>query len=260
MAERAIAAATRVNVLGTAAIVSASRDVGARLVLISSDKAAAPQSVMGATKRLAEHVTLASATKSFRPIVVRFGNVLGSSGSVVDVMRDRLALGRSILVTDPDATRYFMTVGEAVALVMKAVGVARGGETFWLDMGEQVRVGDLARRLSEWEVSEDRARPAIEVIGLRPGEKRVEQLTDQGLELVPTTASRVLVARQRPIRSVVCPVAWRSLRRAVAAEDALAVLQGLCAMVPDFEPSSQAWAVARAERLHQRPVARARTA
>ena len=147
MAERAICAAARVNILGTSAVLAAAREVGARFVLISTDKAAAPHSVMGATKRLAEMVVLDSYNQARPPIVVRFGNVLASSGSFVEVMRERIEQGKSILLTDPDATRFFMTVSEAASLVMKAATLAGGGETFWLDMGPQVRIGDLATRL-----------------------------------------------------------------------------------------------------------------
>ena len=102
---------------------------------------------MGATKRLAELVVLATATERFRPIVVRFGNVLASSGSLLTVLRDRIRRGLSLPLTDPQATRYFMTAGEAVSLVMKADVLARQPEIYWLDMGAPVAIGDLATRL-----------------------------------------------------------------------------------------------------------------
>jgi O-antigen biosynthesis protein WbqV len=125
MAERAACAAARVNVLGAAAVLAAARAVSARFVLVSTDKAASPRSVMGATKRLAELVAFAAGGPTFRPTVVRFGNVLGSSGSFVTIAQDCIRRGKPIPMTDPEATRYFMTVSEAAALVMKADTLAR---------------------------------------------------------------------------------------------------------------------------------------
>src|SRR5262249_17812002 len=148
MAERHAVAAARVNVLGTLTVLAAAREAGARFVLISSDKAAAPTSVVGATKRFAELAVLASRDDDgTRPIVVRFGNVLASSGSFVEIMRERIRRQLPVLVTDPDATRFFMAVAEAASLVMKASLIARGGETFWLGIGPPIRIGDLVGRL-----------------------------------------------------------------------------------------------------------------
>src|SRR5262245_61993061 len=126
MAERHAVAAARVNVLGTLAVLAGAKDIGARFVLISSDKAAAPTSVMGATKRVAELAVLATRDHRTRPIVVRFGNVLASSGSFVEIMRERIRRRLPILVTDPDATRFFMALAEAASLVMKASLIAQG--------------------------------------------------------------------------------------------------------------------------------------
>src|SRR5581483_6015623 len=109
IAERSIVPAARTNVIGTVETVRAAREVGARFVLISSDKAAEARSVMGATKRCAEFVTLSAATPTFRPIVLRFGNILGSSGSIVEIMARCVAEGRNVPITDPEATRFFMT-------------------------------------------------------------------------------------------------------------------------------------------------------
>jgi FlaA1/EpsC-like NDP-sugar epimerase len=245
MAERAICAAARANVLGAAAVLDAAASVGARFVLISTDKAASPRSVMGATKRLAERVTLADRRRRTRPIAVRFGNVLASSGSFVDVMRERIAQGRPVIVTDPDATRYFMTVTEAASLVLRAGAMARGGETYWLDMGEQIRIGDLARRMIEAAVRRGLPRVPIETVGLRPGEKRAEQLLSQGAAMDRTADPRIWKARQAQV-PVLLAEAWvRTLRRAVAHDDALAALKLLTAAVHDFVPSERAWQLAR---------------
>ena len=249
MAERAICAAARINVIGTSVVFAAARQAGAQFVLISTDKAAAPHSVMGATKRLAELVALDSDDHSaFRPIVVRFGNVLASSGSFVEVMRERIREGRSILLTDPDATRFFMTVSEAASLVMKATAIAQGGETFWLDMGPQVRIGDLADRLLEAAERQGIPPVPIETIGLRPGEKMVEQLASQGIRLEETIHSRVWVAHQALSRTPNSGPWLSALRRAVARDDAYGVMATLTVVVRDFVPSASAWDIAREER------------
>ena len=245
MAERAICAAARINVLGTCTVLAAAAEVGAQFVLISSDKAASPRSVMGATKRFAEMAVLASAAPASRAAVVRFGNVLASSGSFVEVMRERIRAGRPIQITDPEATRFFMSLGEAAALVMKASAMARGGETFWLDMGDPIRIGDLAERLQKTAVNRGLQAVPVEVVGLRPGEKLAEQLTTQGLSMRRTEHSSIWVARQAPIGLSIATHILPDLRRGVGRDDALAVLHALTAAVRDFVPSAHAWAVAR---------------
>lgn len=245
MAERAICAAARVNALGAAAVLDAAEAVGARFVLISTDKAASPRSVMGATKRLAERVTLADERPRARPIAVRFGNVLASSGSFIDIMRERIAQGRPVIVTDPDATRYFMTVTEAASLVLRAGAMAGGSETYWLDMGEQIRIGDLAQRLIEAAARRGLPRVPVETVGLRPGEKRVEQLLSQGAAMDQTTDPRIWRARQSQV-PVPLAEAWvHTLERAVANDDVLATLKVLTSAVHDFVPSERAWQLAR---------------
>ena len=258
MTERAVCAAVAVNVLGTARALRAARDVGARFVLISSDKAAAPRSVMGATKRLAELVVTREASAAFRPIVVRFGNVLGSSGSVLTIMRERIRSGRPVPVTDPDATRYFMTADEAVALVMKTDLLGRGGETYWLDMGEPVRLGDLVDRLMSLEQAAGHPPVGLEIIGLRPGEKLREELTDQGLAMCPTRHRRVWVARQARSGDETIARALGRLRRFVATGDALAALEQMSAVVPEFVPSADALSRARGQSLQVRRASPAR--
>jgi len=240
MVERAACAAITVNVLGTLVTADASRESGARFVLISSDKAAAPRSVMGATKRFAELVVLSRADAGFRPIVIRFGNVLGSSGSVLTIMRDAIRRGRPIPVTDPEATRYFMTAGEAVSLVMKADLLARRPETYWLDMGQPVRVGDLAGRLLALEAAAGYRPVPIERVGLRAGEKLREELTTQGLRMCPTRHSRIWVARQRPRSRAGVDDAVRTLRRHIATGDALGALEAMADAVQDFAISDEA--------------------
>jgi FlaA1/EpsC-like NDP-sugar epimerase len=228
-------------------VLNAAQEVDAQFVLISSDKAACPRSVMGATKRFAELAVLAPRGSRHRPVVVRFGNVLASSGSFVEVMRERIRAGRSIQVTDPEATRFFMSLSESASLVMKASTLARGGETFWLDMGEPIRIGDLADRLLRSAVGQGWPVVPVEIVGLRPGEKLSEQLTSQGISMKRTEHPSIWVARQPKPAAAIAMRLLPAVRRAVHSDDALAALELLTAAVPDFVPSAQAWAVARSE-------------
>ncbi|MCC7180188.1 MAG: polysaccharide biosynthesis protein [Acidobacteria bacterium] len=259
MVERAVCAAARVNVLGTVAVVEAARETGARFVLISSDKAARPHSVMGATKRLAELAVMARAGRMFQPVVVRFGNVLGSSGSVLQVMRDAIRRGEPVPVTDPDATRYFMSAGEAVSLVMKATLLSRRAETYWLDMGDPVRIGDIAARVLALEAEAGHPPTPITVIGLRPGEKQREDLTTQGLRMCRTRHRRIWVARQAPGDAARIRAAEARLHEHLLVGDALGALHTLVSSVPEYAVSDQAWSLAVAQSLHvdghARPVA-----
>lgn len=243
-AETAPVQALRVNALGALELARAARRAGARLVLISSDKAAQPTSVMGATKRFAEQLVLAEAGPDFRPIVVRFGNVLGSSGSVAEIMLERAIAGLPLPVTDPEATRYFMAGSEAVSLVLKADVIGRRPEIFWLDMGPPIRIGDLAARVIEHVRAMGMPRVGIEIIGLRPGEKLHEELTSQGLSMTPTAHSRILSARQGRVPRNQVRWALANARRACAAGDAETVLETICQLVPDFTPSPAAAAYA----------------
>jgi len=247
MAERAPASAALVNVLGTVEAAAAAAAVGARFVLISSDKAADPTSVMGATKRLAERVSLAMASPAFRPVIVRFGNVIGSSGSVLRIMREQVRRGLPIPLTDADATRYFMTAGEAVALVLRADLLGRAAEIFWLEMGRPLRMRDLTSRLLDLEAAAGFPAVPIEIIGLRPGEKRNEVLADRRLSFRRTIDRRIRVALEPPDTGSDLPVLLARLRRAVARADDGAVLRVLSDAVPGFEPSAQARAAARPE-------------
>ncbi len=252
MAERAAAAAARVNVCGTAETAAAAAAVGARFVLISSDKAANPKSVMGATKRLAELVVLRMASAGFRPVVVRFGNVLGSSGSVLPIMRECVRQGRPIPLTDPGATRFFMTASEAVALVLRADLIGRTAETFWLDMGRPVRLGDLATRLLALEAARGHAPVPLHVVGLRPGEKRNEILADPQLVFERTVDRRIRVARQALLPSARQARALARLQRAAVRADDAATLTALTDALEGFAPSAAARA--RAGRFTARPA------
>jgi FlaA1/EpsC-like NDP-sugar epimerase len=192
------------NTLGTLSMASAAIEAGVgRFVLVSSDKAVRPTNVMGASKRFAELVLQALAVQQGATCfaMVRFGNVLGSSGSVVPLFRRQIERGGPVTVTDPEVTRYFMTIPEAAQLVLQAGVMAEGGEVFVLDMGQPVRIIDLARRmigLSGLSLRDDEhpdGDVAIEIIGLRPGEKLYEELLI-GDDPQPTRHPRIWMARE----------------------------------------------------------------
>jgi FlaA1/EpsC-like NDP-sugar epimerase len=197
--------AVRNNVLGTYRIARASMQAGVRkFVLISSDKAVNPTNVMGATKRMAEMVCqgLQSPGGETRFVVVRFGNVLGSTGSVIPKFREQIAKGGPVTVTHPDITRFFMLIPEAAQLVLQAGYMAQGGEICVLDMGLPVRILDLAKdmiRLSGYNHDEIK----IVFTGLRPGEKLFEELLADQEQTLPTPHPKVRVAKARTV-----PAGW----------------------------------------------------
>ncbi|MDI4632525.1 polysaccharide biosynthesis protein [Pelomonas sp. V22] len=233
-------AALRNNTLGTyhAALAAAEADAE-RFVLISTDKAVNPTNVMGATKRAAELVIsqLARQGHKTRFMAVRFGNVLGSSGSVIPKFKEQIAKGGPVTVTHPDITRYFMTIPEAARLVVQAAALGESGQVYVLDMGEPVKIVDLARdmiRLSGHGLDEIR----IVFSGLRPGEKLYEELLADSDTSVPTSIPRLSIARLDQHAVGVPVLDWLSgVTRAAAdaggIEDAR-VRDLLCVVVPEF--------------------------
>jgi FlaA1/EpsC-like NDP-sugar epimerase len=185
------------NVRGTANLLQlAEASQVERFVLISSDKAVNPSSVMGVTKRVAELLVQASARRSGRPyLAVRFGNVLDSQGSVVPIFREQIARGGPVTVTHPEVRRYFMTIPEAVQLVLQASALGQGGDVFMLDMGEPVRIVDLARDLIELSGLEAGRDVEVVYIGLRRGEKLFEELSLASEEYQPTSHDKIFALR-----------------------------------------------------------------
>jgi FlaA1/EpsC-like NDP-sugar epimerase len=193
--------AVKNNVLGSRTVADVADEAGvANFVMISTDKAVNPTSVMGATKRLAELYMLAkSRTSSTRYVTVRFGNVLGSRGSVVPLFKEQIARGGPITVTHADMVRYFMTIPEASQLVLQAAAMGHTGEVFVLDMGEPVRIMSLARDL----ITLSGLRPdediEIHVTGMRPGEKLFEELTISAENATTTRHPRIFVGRSEDV-------------------------------------------------------------
>lgn len=191
--------AVHVNVNGTRVLIDAAEAAGvARFVLVSTDKAVQPSSVMGATKRVAEMLVADAARRTGRPYVsVRFGNVLGSTGSVVPTFQQQLEDGEPLTITHPEMTRYFMTIPEAAWLILDAAALGTKGDLFVLDMGEPVRIMDLARDLIRLAGRDPDSQP-IHVVGLRPGEKLHERLFYEVEAVEPTVSAKVLRALAPP--------------------------------------------------------------
>ncbi len=239
MLERQVRAAVANNVLGTRCVArSASRHGVGRFVLISTDKAVNPANVMGMTKRVAElYCQNRNARSRTRFITVRFGNVLGSAGSVVPLFRRQIEAGGPVTVTDPEIERYFMTIPEACLLIMQASALGDGGEIFVLDMGEPVRIRYLAEqmiRLSGRVPGED-----IEIVytGLREGEKLYEELFHPREKLVETGHDKLLLARSRVTDWERLERGLDALEQAVAADDEKALLALLEQWVPERHPA-----------------------
>ncbi|MFZ5548519.1 MAG: polysaccharide biosynthesis protein [Pseudomonadota bacterium] len=233
-------AALRNNTLGTWHAALAAQEAGAeRFVLISTDKAVNPTNVMGATKRAAEMVVsaLAAEPSATRFIAVRFGNVLGSSGSVIPKFKEQIARGGPITVTHPEIIRYFMTIPEAARLVLQAAAIGESGQVLVLDMGEPVRIVDLAKTMIRLAGRSEREVPIV-FTGLRPGEKLYEELLADDDATIATAVPRLRVAR---LRETVGLVGLRQSLAALQAGDAPVTADAVRALlarwVPEYCPA-----------------------
>ena len=183
------------NVFGTEMVARIAVDAGVRkFVMISTDKAVRPVGVMGMTKKVAEDVCTALNSDDTTFVSVRFGNVLGSAGSVLPLFEAQIARGGPVTVTDPEATRYFMIIAEAAQLVLQAGAMGRGGEVFFLDMGEPVRIGDLADNVIRLSGKSPGSDVSVATVGLRPGERLNEQLVRETEELVISEHEKIYLA------------------------------------------------------------------
>ncbi|MCP9469373.1 MAG: polysaccharide biosynthesis protein [Nitrospira sp.] len=230
--------AVRNNVIGTRVVAEESLKAGVeRFVLISTDKAVNPSSVMGVTKRIAEHlVRNLNGLGQTVFTVVRFGNVLGSNGSVVPLFAEQIRKGGPVTVTDPEIRRFFMTIPEAVQLVLQASVMGQGGEVFVLDMGEQIKVADLARNMIVLSGLVPGKDIQIVYTGLRPGEKLYEELFEAGEQVVPTSHPKI----HRAVGGVLPAEdldAWiKELPDKLSDCEDDEVLQDLKRLVPSFHP------------------------
>lgn len=230
--------AIRNNVLGTRVVAEASLAAGVdRFVLISTDKAVNPSSVMGATKRIAEHVIRGLGQQGMTKFtVVRFGNVLGSNGSVVPLFAEQIRKGGPVTVTDPEIKRFFMTIPEAVQLVLQASVMGQGGEVFVLDMGEQIKIADLARNMIVLSGLVPGKDVSIVYTGLRAGEKLYEELFEDSEQVEPTAHPKINRAVGASLQADDLEQWISELPTRLSQRDEEELLQELKRFVPTFQP------------------------
>jgi len=244
----------RNNTLATRVVAEVAAEFGARrFVLISTDKAVNPKTVMGQSKALCEWIVEAYGHRDdvkTRFVAVRFGNVLGSSGSVIPIFRRQIERGGPVTVTHPEMTRYFMTIPEAVSLVVQAGAIGGRGQVFVLDMGEPVRIVDLAQNMIRLSGKEPDTDIRIEFVGARPGEKLHEELWGDGEEVVDTLHPKIRCARRPEIDAAWLEDELAELERLVEAGETLDVVSRLGAIIrapkrsalpdPDLESEREA--------------------
>jgi len=229
------------NIFGTEIVARLATRFGANtFILISTDKAVRPTNVMGATKRVAEMVVHEIARVSRTCfLTVRFGNVLGSRGSAVPLFKKQIAAGGPVTVTHPEATRYCMTIPEAVSLVIQTGALRDRGSLFLLDMGQPVKVLDLARNLIILSGLEPDVDIPIQFVGLRPGEKLHEELLTSGEGIQRTEVGKVFVTQPEAVEAAFLLTQLAALRRATAESNSAAILEVLQCLVPDFHPTTK---------------------
>jgi len=225
----------RNNVFGTGVVAEVASEFGCkRFVLVSTDKAVNPKNVLGQTKALCEWIAEAAAAREHNGtqfISVRFGNVLGSSGSVIPLFRRQIARGGPVTVTHPEMTRYFMTIPEAVQLIIQAGAIGESGEIYVLDMGPPVRIIDLAHNMIRLSGKEPAVDVEVDFIGVRPGEKLHEELWSKDEDAEPTTHPKILRCNSRPVDPSWLEDELAELERLVEAGETLDVVNRLGLMV-----------------------------
>ena len=229
------------NVFGTQQVVRAASAAGVEtVVLVSSDKAVRPVNIMGATKRAAELVCLAAGQEDWRTrfLAVRFGNVLGSNGSVIPKFQRQIAAGGPVTVTHPEMRRFFMTIREAAQLVLQSAAMGAGGEVFVLNMGEPVRILDLARKMILLSGLRPDTDIRIEFSGVRPGEKLYEELSAYEEDTRPTPHSQIRIFTGRGVAPEILARSLEDLRCFIDARDAGSVVMCLKELIPDYNPSA----------------------
>jgi FlaA1/EpsC-like NDP-sugar epimerase len=234
--------AVKNNVVGTATIAEAAERWGVeRFIMISTDKAVNPSSVMGATKRIGELILQAMSRGSqTRFAVVRFGNVLGSNGSVIPRFLEQIKAGGPVTVTHPDIRRFFMLIPEAVQLVLHAAAVGEPGMVYVLEMGEQIKLLDMARNIIRCSGFVPEQEIPITFVGLRPGEKLYEELIGEGETAEPSPVEKILRVRGgTPCDAEALALQVKELVAAAVRGDSHEVIQNLRKMIPTFEPPGE---------------------
>ena len=238
MMETNICMAVANNILGTTNVVEAATESGvADFVMISSDKAVRPTNIMGLTKRVAELLVGSVPNDSTKFVSVRFGNVLGSNGSVIPIFKKQISAGGPVTVTHPDMRRYFMTIPEAVQLVLQASTMGKGGEIFVLDMGQPVKIVDLARNLILLSGLRPEKDIRIEFTGVRPGEKLYEELSLLDEDTAPTFHEKIKIFTGPAPSAEEMSARLATIRRLLEARDDRGLLLELKDLVPDYNPS-----------------------
>jgi FlaA1/EpsC-like NDP-sugar epimerase len=238
MMERNCFQAVTNNIFGTYNVALVARQYGTKqFVLISSDKAVNPTNMMGATKRVAELILLGLQKSATRFCAVRFGNVLGSNGSVLPIFSEQIARGGPVTVTHPDAERYFMTIPEAAQLVLQASAMGQGGEIFVLDMGAPVKITELAANLIRLSCPEPNPEIPVVFTGLRPGEKLFEELSFEQEGVKSTTHNKIRVFEGGEVQFDQVQAWLDALSSALEAKNVHQLVQALLTMVPEYTPS-----------------------
>ena len=232
----------RNNVLGTQSLLEACQaHQPESFVLISTDKAVRPTNLMGASKRMVELLVQDASRQrpECRWTMVRFGNVLDSSGSVIPLFREQLRLGQPLTVTHPEVTRYFMSIGEAVRLVIQAGAMAKGGEVFLLDMGQPVRIAELARQMIELSGLVPDRDVSIQFTGLRSGEKLYEELLIEPEQAEKTVHPRIFRSHEPLPETITFQAEIGVLKKAIAENDLETTLGVMRRLVPEYGPVEQ---------------------
>lgn len=249
MMERSPSQAVIANVLGTKIVADLAFKFGvSTFVFISTDKAVNPVSIMGVSKRIAEKYVQAlhdkmsiSNGKSTKFIITRFGNVLGSNGSVVPVFAKQISDGGPVTITHPDITRYFMTIKEACQLVLEAGAIGRGGETYIFDMGKQIKIVDLAFKMIRLNNFEPGKEIEIRYIGLRPGEKLYEELLTNASRVMPTHNSNIMISREEQEDYKVVVLKTNRLIQLALQYKNLDLITEIKRMIPEFVSANPAF-------------------
>jgi FlaA1/EpsC-like NDP-sugar epimerase len=231
-------AVVRNNALGTASLARIAQAEGvASFVMVSTDKAVNPISIMGASKRVAELALLNLNNPKNRMSAVRLANVLGSQGSVVPTFLSQISRGGPITVTHPDVSRYFLTIGEAVELILLASGLEESGGIFAAQVGEPVKILDIAIELIKDNRTESRKDIRVTFTGLRPGDKMSEEFLSQNESTEPTNDPRLLRVKTREIPAGIFDNQMADLSRCVDERNLPAMIEALCRMIPEYRPT-----------------------